>query len=114
MLVVSFARLVVIALIGIVVSFVYDWLVHGRITGGARSDLFLLLALIIVVRWTACTKIDDETGDAPGANDDASGTAVVLEAARALAPFTFDANLVFLLVPGEEQGLYGSRHFAER
>ena len=56
----------------------------------------------------------DSTGDAPGANDDASGTAVVLEAARVLSPHVFDANLVFLCVPGEEQGLLGSRHFSEQ
>ncbi|QDV06088.1 Bacterial leucyl aminopeptidase precursor [Planctomycetes bacterium Poly30] len=49
---------------------------------------------------------------APGANDDGSGTAVVLEVARLLAGAEFEANLVFLLVPGEEQGLFGSKHFA--
>lgn len=53
----------------------------------------------------------DVNADAPGATDDASGTAVVLEVARALSAGEFRANLVFLLVPGEEQGLYGSKHF---
>jgi hypothetical protein len=56
----------------------------------------------------------DPTGDAPGANDDASGTAVVLEAARVLSSHSFESNLIFLCVPGEEQGLYGSRHFSEQ
>lgn len=57
---------------------------------------------------------NDTQSAAPGADDDASGTAAVLEMARVLASHEFDANLVFLLVPGEEQGLYGSKHFAER
>jgi hypothetical protein len=54
--------------------------------------------------------------DAPGANDDASGTAVVLEAARVLAGsgLDFDATLVFLTVAGEEQGLVGSTLHAAR
>jgi hypothetical protein len=56
----------------------------------------------------------DAEGDAPGANDDASGTSVVLESARVLSHFEFDANLVFLCVPGEEQGLLGSFHFASQ
>ena len=55
----------------------------------------------------------DATSFAPGANDDGSGTAVTLEVARALSKGTFRANLVFLLVPGEEQGLFGAKHFAK-
>lgn len=51
--------------------------------------------------------------DAPGANDDASGVAVALEAARVMAPHPFDATIVFMAVAGEEQGLVGSTHFAE-
>lgn len=54
----------------------------------------------------------DATSFAPGANDDASGTAVVLELARIMAHDSYRANLVFLLVPGEEQGLFGAKHFA--
>ncbi len=50
---------------------------------------------------------------APGANDDASGTAVSLECARVLSQYKFPATLVFLSVAGEEQGLYGSKHFAK-
>ena len=55
----------------------------------------------------------DAESFAPGANDDGSGTAVVLELARIMASETYRANLVFLLVPGEEQGLIGEKHFAE-
>jgi len=51
--------------------------------------------------------------DAPGANDDASGTAVSLECARVLSQGKFPGTIVFLAVPGEEQGLNGSRHFAK-
>jgi hypothetical protein len=50
---------------------------------------------------------------APGANDDASGTAVSLEAARALSKLKFPATIVFLTVAGEEQGLLGARHLAK-
>ena len=54
----------------------------------------------------------DIKGDAPGANDDASGTAVSLECARVLSKLKFPATIIFLAVAGEEQGLNGSRHFA--
>lgn len=56
----------------------------------------------------------DTTCDAPGANDDASGVATVLELARVMAKHKFKATLIFLAVAGEEQGLYGSQHFAEQ
>jgi hypothetical protein len=55
----------------------------------------------------------DAKGDAPGANDDASGTAVSLECARVLSKLKFPATIIFLTVAGEEQGLNGSRHFAK-
>ena len=50
---------------------------------------------------------------APGANDDASGTAVSLESARVLSKLKFPSTIIFLAVAGEEQGLDGSRHFAK-
>ncbi len=55
----------------------------------------------------------DPHAPAPGANDDGSGTAVVLEAARVLSQYKFPATILFLTVAGEEQGLYGSHHFAK-
>jgi hypothetical protein len=59
----------------------------------------------------------DGKGDAPGANDDGSGTAVSLECARVLSKMSskmkFPATIIFLAVAGEEQGLNGSRHFAK-
>jgi len=57
------------------------------------------------------------TDAAPGANDDGSGTAVSLECARVLsqaaAKAKFPATIIFLTVAGEEQGLNGSKHFAQ-
>jgi hypothetical protein len=53
------------------------------------------------------------TDAAPGANDDGSGTAVSLECARVLSQLKFPATIIFLTVAGEEQGLYGSHHFAQ-
>jgi acetylornithine deacetylase/succinyl-diaminopimelate desuccinylase-like protein len=55
----------------------------------------------------------DTKGDAPGANDDGSGTAVSLECARVLSKLKFPATIIFLTVAGEEQGLNGSQHFAK-
>ena len=53
------------------------------------------------------------TDPAPGANDDGSGTAVSLECARILSKSRFPATVIFLAVAGEEQGLNGSKHFAQ-
>lgn len=61
-----------------------------------------------------CNSPTDAKCDAPGANDDASGTAAVLEMARVMAKYEFDATIVFMVVAGEEQGLLGSTHFAEQ
>ena len=64
------------------------------------------------------TDIFNGTDPAPGANDDGSGTAVSLECARVLSKAVlnkvkFPATIVFLTVAGEEQGLNGSKHFAQ-
>jgi hypothetical protein len=55
----------------------------------------------------------DPKGDSPGANDDGSGTACVMECARILAHHPLEATVVFLCTCGEEQGLYGAKHHAE-
>jgi putative aminopeptidase FrvX len=55
----------------------------------------------------------DSKSDAPGANDDASGTAAVMELACVMSRYEFDATLVFMAVAGEEQGLIGSGHWAK-
>ena len=55
----------------------------------------------------------DATSAAPGADDDGSGTAAVLEVARVMSHYKFAATIVFLAVAGEEQGLNGSTHWAQ-
>ena len=60
------------------------------------------------------TDVNDYTSDAPGANDDASGTAAVMEMACVMARHRFDATLVFMTVAAEEQGLFGAAHWAEQ
>jgi Peptidase family M28 len=59
-----------------------------------------------------CGDTYDARCDAPGADDDASGVAAILELARVMATRRFDATIVFMAVAGEEQGLFGSTHFA--
>ncbi|WP_370689179.1 M28 family peptidase [Phenylobacterium sp.] len=58
------------------------------------------------------TDVMNATSDAPGANDDGSGTAAVIEAARVLSKHKFPATLVFAVLEGEEQGLYGGKVLA--
>ena len=53
------------------------------------------------------------TSDAPGANDDGSGVAVVMEAARVLGCRKFGATIVYAVLSGEEQGLYGGKLLAD-
>ena len=72
---------------------------------------------IILVSGHIDSRISDvmnATADAPGANDDGSGTVLVMELARVLAGQKFPCTLKFVAVQGEEQGLYGSSHLAER
>jgi hypothetical protein len=61
-----------------------------------------------------CSSPTNSVDDAPGANDDASGTAAVVELARVMSKHRFRKSIVFMAVPGEEQGLLGSTHFAEQ
>jgi hypothetical protein len=60
------------------------------------------------------TNVMDRTGDAPGANDDASGVAAVLECARIMSSRSFSATVIFMAVSGEEQGLLGSTFMATK
>lgn len=55
----------------------------------------------------------DFKNDAPGANDNATGMAGTMEAARVLSKYKFDCNIVYLGLSGEEQGLFGGKGFAE-
>ena len=56
----------------------------------------------------------DSTNFAPGANDDASGVAALLEAARIMSKHNFPATIIFTAVSGEEQGLFGSELMSDR
>ncbi|MBV8683287.1 MAG: M28 family metallopeptidase [Caulobacteraceae bacterium] len=62
------------------------------------------------------TDVMNATSDAPGANDDGSGVAAVMESARVLACRKFAATIVYAVLSGEEQGLYGGQvlaHYAK-
>ena len=61
-----------------------------------------------------CSNVDDAVCDAPGADDDASGVAAVLEMARVMSRHELDATIKFVAFAGEEQGLFGSTFFAEQ
>ena len=60
------------------------------------------------------TDVMDAKSDAPGANDDASGTAAVMEMACVMSQYDFDASIVFMTVAAEEQGLLGAAHWAQK
>jgi Peptidase family M28 len=60
------------------------------------------------------TDVLNGTSDAPGADDDASGVAAVLELARVMSKHDFDATIVFAVFSGEEQGTFGSINYATR
>lgn len=56
---------------------------------------------------------NDATRDAPGADDNGSGTSAVIEAAKVMARTPFHGTIVFACFDGEEQGLFGSGHYAQ-
>ncbi len=60
------------------------------------------------------SNVNNRESDAPGANDDGSGTAAVIELARVMSKYSFPATIIFVAVSGEEQGLLGANHLAER
>ena len=60
------------------------------------------------------TNVMNRTDDAPGANDDGSGTAAVIELVRVMSRQNFPATIVFVAFSGEEQGLLGASHLAQR
>jgi Zn-dependent M28 family amino/carboxypeptidase len=71
---------------------------------------------VIVISGHMDSRVTDPMNfiaDAPGANDDASGTAAVIEAARVLSKYKFPATLVFAALSGEEQGLHGGKVLAD-
>jgi hypothetical protein len=60
------------------------------------------------------SNVMDGNGDAPGANDDASGVAAVMECVRIMSKRSFPATLIFVAVSGEEQGLLGANFMADK
>lgn len=60
------------------------------------------------------TDVMNAAADAPGANDDASGVAAVIESARILSQSAYPATIIFVAVSGEEQGLLGAGYLAEK
>lgn len=59
------------------------------------------------------TDVMDAKSDAPGANDDASGVATMMELTKIMSKRKFPFTLIFVAVTGEEQGLYGAKHLAD-
>ena len=71
---------------------------------------------VVIVAGHIDSRVSDPmnaTSDAPGANDDASGVALVMEAARLLSKETFNATIIYAALSGEEQGLWGGKLLAE-
>ena len=83
--------------------------VIATIPGTASPERFYVITGHLDSR---CTDVTDFTSDAPGADDDGSGVAIVLELARLFATHQFPGTLVLATVDGEEQGLYGSTFMA--
>ena len=79
-------------------------------SNAADSRVFIISGHLDNMR----TNVMDRLGDAPGANDDASGVAAVLECARIMSRRNFGATIIFMAVSGEEQGLLGSTYMATK
>lgn len=71
---------------------------------------------VVIIQGHIDSRVSDSMNaqaDAPGANDNASGTALTIEAARALSQGTYPTTIVYALLSGEEQGLYGGELLAD-
>jgi Zn-dependent M28 family amino/carboxypeptidase len=84
--------------------------VVGIIRGTVHPNRYVIMTGDIDSRNSSGS---DEEGDAPGANDNASGMAGVIEAARILTQHRFPTSVVLAGLSGEEQGLWGGRHMAQ-
>src|SRR5690348_13071909 len=70
---------------------------------------------VVIIQGHIDSRVSDPmnaTADAPGANDDGSGTSAVIEAARVLSKHKFPGTIVYAALSGEEQGLYGGKVLA--
>ena len=71
---------------------------------------------VVIIQGHIDSRVSDPmnaTSDAPGANDDGSGTSAVIEAARVLSKHKFPGTIVYATLSGEEQGLYGGKTLAD-
>jgi Zn-dependent M28 family amino/carboxypeptidase len=102
-------------------------IVQGRPLGSTEPQPVNIVNVVAVLRGTAhpdryvimagdidsrASNTADFTADAPGANDNASGMAGVIEAARVLSTHRYAKSIVFAGLSGEEQGLWGGQHMA--
>ena len=79
--------------------------------GTKYPNRFIIMSGDIDSRVSSST---DYESDSPGANDNASGMAGVIEAARTLSKYTFENSIVYVGLSGEEQGLYGGKKMASQ
>ena len=79
-------------------------------TDGADKRIFVISGHLD----SRVTDVMNRTSDAPGANDDGSGVAAVMECARIMSRRSFPATIIFVAVSGEEQGLLGSGYLADK
>ncbi len=85
--------------------------VYAVLRGTKRPNDYVLMSGDIDSR---VSDIMNRTSDSPGANDNATGMAGVLEAARVLSKYKFDGSILLAGLSGEEQGLFGGKALAER
>ena len=78
---------------------------------GVQDDLS---ECVLVAHYDSYCANADPMSKAPGANDNASGTSALLEAARIARNYVFQMALKFVAVSGEELGMYGSNHYARQ
>ena len=76
---------------------------------GSKPDATNRLYYVLAHLDSRATNANDSTSDAPGANDDASGVAALIELARVLSQESLDSTIVLMATSGEEQGLYGAK-----
>jgi Zn-dependent M28 family amino/carboxypeptidase len=84
--------------------------VYAVLKGNTHPNRYVIMSGDIDSR---ASDVMNETIDAPGANDNASGMAGAIEAARVLSDYEFESSIIFAGLSGEEQGLYGGRHMAQ-
>ncbi|HEX9650732.1 MAG TPA: M28 family peptidase [Cyclobacteriaceae bacterium] len=104
-----------------------DYLVEGREQSRIKEDTHVISVLAIqrgtrypntyvIMSGDIDSRVSDAfngKSDSPGANDNASGMAGAIEAARVLSRYTFPASIIYVGLSGEEQGLFGGQYMAK-